>query len=102
MTAGRGYCVYIMTNMHHTVIYSGVTNDLSRRISEHRSGQGGTFTQKYNICKLVYYEWVENVPSALAREKQIKGGSRKKKISLVERFNPTWKDLYEEILEPVV
>ena len=102
MTAGGEYCVYIMTNMDHTVIYSGVTSDLARRVSEHRNGQGGTFTRKYNICRLVYYEWVENVQTALARETQIKGGSRKKKIALVERFNPTWKDLYEEILQPVV
>ena len=98
MASGRESCVYIMTNNHNTVIYSGVTNNLARRVYEHKSGLGGMFTKKYNLCKLVYYEVTDNVYSALAREKQIKGGSRKKKIDLVNGVNPEWKDLYEEIL----
>jgi putative endonuclease len=98
MAVGKEYCVYIMTNNHNTVIYSGVTNDLARRVYEHKNRLGGIFTRKYNICKLVYYEVTDNVYSALAREKQIKGGSRKKKIDLVNSVNPEWRDLYEEIL----
>jgi len=87
-----------MTNAHNTVIYSGVTGHLARRVYEHKNGLGGVFTKKYNVCKLVYYEVTDNVYSALAREKQIKGGSRKKKIDLISSTNPEWRDLYEEIL----
>ena len=94
---GKEYCVYIMTNFHNTVLYTGVTNQLQRRVYEHKNGQGSIFTKKYNVTKLVYYEVSGNVYSALAREKQIKGGSRKKKIDLVTRLNPTWKDLYDEL-----
>ena len=98
MAVGREYCVYIMTNAHNTVIYTGVTNDLARRVYEHKNGLGGIFTKKYNVIKLVYYEVTDSVHAALAREKQIKGGSRKKKIDLVNGINPEWKDLYEEII----
>ncbi len=87
-----------MTNKHNTVLYTGVTGDLMRRAYEHRNGLGGMFTKKYNVCKLVYYEMTENVEAALAREKQIKGGSRKKKIDLINSLNSQWKDLYEEIM----
>lgn len=98
MAVGRAYCVYIMTNAHNTVLYCGVTNDLARRAHEHRNGLGGIFTKKYNVVKLVYYEVTDNVHAALAREKQIKGGSRKKKIDLINSMNAEWKDLYEEII----
>jgi len=98
MAVGREYCVYIMTNAHNTVIYTGVTNDLARRVYEHRNGLGGIFTKKYNIIKLVYFEVTDNVQAALAREKQIKGGSRKKKLDLVNSINSEWKDLYDEII----
>lgn len=98
MAVGRVYCFYIMTNDQNTVIYSGVTNDLARRVYEHKNGLGGTFTQRYHICKLVYYEVAESAHTALARENKIKGGSQKKKVDLITRLNPTWKDLYEEIL----
>ena len=94
---GKEYCVYIMTNAHNTVLYTGVTNQLQRRVYEHKNGQVSIFTKKYNVTKLVYYEVTDNVHSALAREKQIKGGSRKKKIDLVNSLNPTWKDLYDEL-----
>jgi putative endonuclease len=87
-----------MTNIHNTVIYSGVTNNLARRVYEHKNGLGGIFTKRYNINKLVYYEITDNVYSALLREKKIKGGSRQKKIDLVNRLNREWKDLYHEIL----
>jgi putative endonuclease len=86
-----------MTNAHNTVIYCGVTNNLARRVYEHKNGLGGIFTMKYNVNKLVYYEVGDNVNAALAREKQIKGGSRKKKIDLVNSVNPEWKDLFDEI-----
>jgi putative endonuclease len=97
MAVGKEYCVYIMTNSHNTVLYCGVTNNLARRVYEHRTGLGGNFTKKYNVTKLVYYEVTDNVQAALTREKQIKGGSRKKKVELVNGINPQWKDLYEEI-----
>jgi putative endonuclease len=89
------YYVYIMTNKHHTVLYTGVTNDLMRRVQEHRDGRGGSFTSRYNATKLVFYETCQDARSAIAREKQIKGGSRQKKLALVERMNPEWRDLYE-------
>jgi putative endonuclease len=97
MAVGREYCVYIMTNAHNTVLYTGVTNDLARRVYEHKNGLGSTFVKKYNVHKLVYYEVGDNIHSAIAREKQIKGGSRQKKIDLINSLNPEWKDLYEEI-----
>ena len=85
-----------MTNAHNTVLYTGMTNDLGRRVLEHRSGKGGMFTKKYNVNKLVYYEEGEDVNAAIFREKQIKAGSRQKKIDLVNSLNPEWKDLFEE------
>jgi putative endonuclease len=91
------YYVYIMTNTHHTVLYTGVTNDLKRRTHEHREGLGGGFTSKYNVRKLVYYEITQDVRAAIAREKQIKAGSRRKKIDLVNGMNPEWKDLYDDL-----
>jgi putative endonuclease len=97
MAVGKQYCVYIMTNAHNTVLYTGVTNSLARRVYEHKNGLGGVFTKKYNVCKLVYYEVGDNIHSAIAREKQIKGGSRQKKLDLINSMNPKWKDLYEEI-----
>ena len=98
MSVGNQYCIYIMTNAHNTVLYTGVTNSLARRVYEHKNGVGGIFTKKYNIQKLVYYEVGEDITAVIAREKQIKGGSRKKKIELINSKNPEWKDLYEEIL----
>lgn len=97
MAVGREYCVYIMTNAHNTVLYTGVTNDLARRVYEHKNDLGSVFTKKYNVHKLVYYEVGDSIHSAIAREKQIKGGSRQKKIDLVNSLNPKWKDLYTEI-----
>lgn len=87
------YFVYIMTNTHNTVLYTGVTNDLRRRVYEHKEGLGGWFTSKYRVRKLVYYESTGDAYAAIAREKQIKGGSRRRKIDLVEATNPEWKDL---------
>jgi putative endonuclease len=90
------YWVYIMTNRWRTVLYVGVTNNIIRRVSEHKSGQGGVFTRKYNIVRLVYIETTDNVRAAIEREKQIKAGSREKKIGLINSINPDWNDLSEE------
>lgn len=84
-----------MTNAHNTALYTGVTDNLQRRIIEHRSGKGGGFTKKYNITRLVYFESSDDINPAIAREQQIKAGSRKKKIELIESVNPKWKDLFE-------
>jgi putative endonuclease len=91
----RQYCVYIMTNAHNTVLYTGVTNNLMRRVGEHRAGNGN-FTKRYIVTKLVYYECGDDINIAITREKQIKAGSRQKKIDLINSMNPEWKDLYEE------
>jgi putative endonuclease len=92
----RQYCVYIMTNAYNTVLYVGVTNNLQRRVLEHKNGKGGTFTKRYNINKLVFFEATNRVEDAIAEEKRIKGGSRQKKIDLVDSMNPEWKDLFGE------
>ena len=90
----KTYYVYIMTNRSKT-LYTGMTNDLRRRVYEHKTGQGSIFTRKYNIKYLVYYEETPDVNTAIAREKQIKGWLRRKKIALIEAHNPEWKDLSE-------
>jgi putative endonuclease len=90
------YFVYIMTNIHNTVLYTGVTNNLHRRVLEHRSGKGGFFTKKYKLTKLVYYESGDDISIAIFREKQIKAGSRQKKVDLINSLNPEWKDLFVE------
>ncbi len=90
------YYVYVMTNRHNTVLYTGVTNDLWRRVSEHKTKLLPGFTSRYNVSKLVYYEVFEDINAAIAREKQIKSGSRQKKVDLVKGMNPDWKELFEE------
>ena len=90
------YYVYIMTNKMNTVLYTGVTNDLMRRVYEHKNKLDiKSFTARYNVNKLVYYETINSIQSAIEREKQIKAGSRKKKEDLINEFNPDWKDLYQ-------
>ena len=96
-TVKTHYYVYIVTNKHNTVRYVGVTNDLKRRIHQHKTKQAYSFTKKYNADMLVYYETSEDVKATIAREKQLKGGSRKKKIDLIESCNPEWQDLYDVI-----
>ena len=91
------YCIYIMTNKNNTVLYTGVTNNLLRRVAEHKAGKGGKFTEKYKITKLVYYECGDDIKAAIDREKQIKGGSRGKKEDLINDINPEWKDLFDEL-----
>ena len=93
----RQYYIYIMSNDSNTVLYTGVTNDLKRRIYEHKEKLIEGFTKKYNITKLVYYEIFKDVENAILREKQIKGGSRAKKIDLVNSMNVKWMDLYDDL-----
>jgi len=93
--SNKTYCVYIMTNKYNTVLYTGVTNELQRRVYEHNCGRGGPFTSKYQVCKLVYYETSVSIQSAIAREKQIKAGPRRNKVDLINGINPEWNDLYE-------
>jgi putative endonuclease len=93
----RQFYVYIMTNKNHTVLYTGITNDLKRRVYEHKQKLVEGFTKRYNVTKLVCFEVFSDAYNAIAREKQIKGGSRQKKIDLIERMNPSWKDLYDEL-----
>ena len=87
------YYVYILTTRNNTVLYTGVTNDLKRRVFEHKSGLNEGFTKKYHVHKLIYFEIFDYVELAIAREKQIKGYSREKKIKLIEAMNPEWKEL---------
>jgi len=93
----RYYYIYIMTNKRNTVLYTGVTNDLKRRVYEHKEKLVEGFTKKYNITKLVYYEVFDSIENAISREKQIKGGSRQKKIKLINSMDKDWRDLYEEL-----
>jgi putative endonuclease len=86
-----------MTNKWNTVLYTGVTSNLKKRVYEHKAKLVEGFTHKYNIDKLVFYEVSENVESSILWEKQIKGGSRAKKIALIDRMNPEWKDFYESL-----
>ena len=91
----NSYFVYILANWNHSVLYIGVTNDLQRRVYEHRQELVEGFTKKYHVHKLVYYEHTGDVKAALAREKQLKGWRREKKDALVEAMNPDWNDLSE-------
>lgn len=94
----RGGAVYIMTNKTHTTLYTGVTSDLYKRVYEHKHNIfPNSFTAKYNLTKLVYYEAFSRIEDAIYREKQIKGGSREKKLKLILSQNPDWNDLFEEI-----
>ena len=94
----KEYYVYIMTNKSRT-LYTGVTNNLMRRVHEHKNKLVSGFTSKYNIQFLIYYESTSNIHVALQREKQIKGWLRSKKIALINSMNPKWKDLSEEWFE---
>ena len=94
----RGGYIYIITNKNNTTLYVGVTSNLKKRIYEHKTGKyKKSFSYRYNLKKLVYYEGFTTIVEAIAREKQIKGGSRKKKEEMIRSINPDWKDLYDEI-----
>ena len=90
--------VYIMTNINNTVLYVGVTNHLIRRVMEHKAGKTASFTAKYRLCKLVYYEYGENREDAINREKYLKKCYRKTKIKIISNFNPDWQDLSYKIM----
>ncbi len=92
----KQYWVYMITNTHNTVLYTGVTNDLERRMYEHKNKITGEFSAKYNLHKLVYCESTNDINAAIAREKQIKGWLRRKKNALVQESNPVWLDLSAE------
>ncbi len=93
----KHFYVYIMTNKDNSVLYTGVAKDLLRRVYEHNEKLIKGFTKKYNVTKLVYYEIFENSYDSITREKQIKAGSRKKKLDLINKFNKEWKDIYYDL-----
>jgi predicted GIY-YIG superfamily endonuclease len=93
----RAPAVYIMANKRNGTLYTGVTSDLSRRVFEHREAVTPGFTSRYGCKRLVFYERYARIVDAIAREKQIKGGSRTKKILLIETMNPEWSDLYDSL-----
>lgn len=97
MKLNKQYYVYILTNKSNKVLYIGVTNDLIRRLFEHKNKLVDGFTKKYNLVKLVYYEATDDVKGALGREKQLKNWHRDWKINLIKQFNPEWKDLSEAL-----
>lgn len=92
-----GYYVYITTNVNRTVLYMGVTDNLIRRLDEHRQMRPGTFTARYGACRLIYFEKYDNIRVAISREKEIKGWRRSKKDRLIEQLNPYWRFLDEEL-----
>jgi putative endonuclease len=93
----RGY-VYMLTNTYHTVLYTGVTSNLQKRIAEHRNKSFGGFSARYNLNIVVYFEELPNIVAAIEREKQIKGWNRKRKEKLIASKNPNWDDLYANLL----
>ena len=94
------FAVYVLASRRNGTLYIGMTNDLVRRIWEHKSGQVPVFTKRYKVHSLVYYEFHENAESAIVREKQMKEWKRRWKIELIEKANPDWRDLYEELTGP--
>jgi len=94
----KGGAVYIMTNVHHTVFYTGVTSDLIDRVHKHKvKFYPNSFTSRYNIVKLVYFEPFHSIEEAIAREKEVKKFRREKKIALIEAMNPDWRDLFDTL-----
>jgi putative endonuclease len=91
------FCVYIMTNEQHSLLYTGRTGNLKHRIAQHRSGNGGITTRRHNLIKLVYYETTEDATAAKLRERQLKRSSKKKRLSLIEAMNPEWADLFDRL-----
>jgi len=91
--------VYILFNKRNGTLYTGVTSNLTKRIWQHKQKNPGSFTSKYGANRLGYYEVFSDIRDAIAREKQIKGGSRVKKLDLIEKQNPDWRDLWEDIVE---
>ena len=98
-TVMKTYFVYILTNRRNGTLYIGVTNDLLRRIQEHKYGEVDGFTKKYHLNRLVYFEDTDDIYAAITREKQLKKWKRQWKLRLIEEVNPEWRDLYQDILE---
>ena len=96
------YFIYILTNKNNNVMYIGVTNDLQRRLYEHKNELMDGFTKKYHVHKLVYYESYSEIKDAISREKSLKGLLRRKKNELVETLNPTWDDLSNELFPDIL
>ena len=94
----KEYYIYLLTNQRVNVLYTGVTNNLIRRVYEHKNKMVDGFTKQYNVDRLVYYEAYSEIYDAITREKQIKKWSRKKKNDLINQMNPQWEDLYETLL----
>ena len=97
MINNKQYYVYLISNKNNTTIYTGITSDIKRRIWEHKNKITKGFSSKYNLHKLLYYEIYNDPENAIIREKQIKSGSREKKIELIESMNPKWIDLYDNL-----
>ena len=95
----QAFYVYILTNKWNSVLYVGVTNNLVRRVWEHKNKFVDSFTSRYKLDKLVYFEVFEDSYNAISREKQLKGGSRKQKVELIKKDNPEYKDLYDQITQ---
>ena len=93
----KQYYVYIMANKRNSVLYTGVTNDLTKRVYNHREKLVDGFTKKYNVTKLLYYEIFQDPQNAIMREKQLKAGSRQRKIDLINQMNKEWQDLHEQL-----
>ena len=93
----KQYYVYIMTNNSNQVLYTGITNNLKKRVYEHKEKLVEGFTKRYNVTKLVYFEISDDIQSAISREKQIKSGSRQRKIDLINSINNKWLDLYSKL-----
>jgi putative endonuclease len=91
------YYVYILASKEHGTLYIGVTNNLVRRVYEHKEGLVDGFTKRYKVHNLVYYELTDSIEDAIAREKQLKKWNRAWKIELIESMNPRWRDLYHEL-----
>ena len=98
VNVNKQYFIYIATNVKHTVLYTGITNNLIKRGFQHKIGQGSFFTSKYKVTKIVYYEISQEPLEAIKREKQIKNLVRRKKIMLINELNPTWSDLIKDLV----
>ena len=98
MNSPKQPAVYILASKRNGTFYTGVTSDLVKRVWQHKNDVVPGFTQKYSVHMLVYYELADEMATAIAREKQIKGGSRAKKLAMIESMNPGWRDLYDDIL----
>ena len=91
-------CVYILATDRNGTLYIGVTSNLAKRITQHKNGEADGFTKKYSVHKLVWYEYCDTMPAAIAEEKRLKEWNRKWKIQLIEKVNPYWKDLSEDVI----